>query len=36
MECGCCTYVCPAARPLVQMLRYAKTEIITRQKECLT
>nr|WP_320051309.1 electron transport complex subunit RsxC [uncultured Desulfuromonas sp.] len=36
MECGCCTYVCPAARPLVQMLRYAKAEISARQKECLT
>ena len=26
MECGCCSYVCPANRPLVQNNRLAKTE----------
>jgi electron transport complex protein RnfC len=25
MECGCCSYVCPAKRPLVQNNRLAKT-----------
>jgi electron transport complex protein RnfC len=25
MECGCCSYVCPANRPLVQNNRLAKT-----------
>ena len=24
MECGCCSYVCPASRHLVQSIRYAK------------
>jgi len=25
-ECGCCAYVCPAKRPLVQFIRLAKTQ----------
>ncbi len=32
IECGCCDYVCPAKIPLVQLLRYAKAEILTRRK----
>ncbi len=31
MECGCCSYVCPAKRPLTQAMRTAKAEI-RRQK----
>ena len=27
MECGCCSYVCPASRPLVQNNRLAKTAL---------
>ncbi len=27
MECGCCSYSCPANRPLVQTLRLAKAEL---------
>ncbi len=27
MECGCCSYVCPARRPLVQSIRLAKYEL---------
>lgn len=27
MECGCCSYVCPASRPLVQNNRIAKGEL---------
>ena len=27
MECGCCSYVCPANRPLVQNNKLAKTEL---------
>ena len=27
MECGCCSYVCPAGRPLVQNNRLAKGEV---------
>lgn len=27
MLCGCCSYVCPAARPLVQNMRLAKTAL---------
>lgn len=26
IECGCCSYVCPASRHLVQSMRYAKAE----------
>ena len=32
IECGCCNYVCPAKIPLVQLLRYAKAEVLTRRK----
>ncbi|MFQ5841189.1 MAG: electron transport complex subunit RsxC [Thermodesulfobacteriota bacterium] len=32
IECGCCNYVCPAKIPLVQLLRYAKAEVLTRKK----
>lgn len=31
-ECGCCTYICPAKRPLVQWIRIAKGEIGARRK----
>ena len=26
-ECGCCAYICPAKRPLVQFARLAKIEV---------
>jgi Na+-translocating ferredoxin:NAD+ oxidoreductase subunit C len=26
-ECGCCTYVCPAKRPIVHLIKFAKAEI---------
>ena len=26
-ECGCCTYVCPAGRPLVQFMQVAKSAL---------
>jgi len=26
-ECGCCTYVCPAKRPIVHQVKFAKAEI---------
>lgn len=32
-ECGCCTYTCPAKRPLVQWIRIAKAEIAARRKK---
>jgi electron transport complex protein RnfC len=31
MECGCCSYVCPANRPLVQNNRIAKGEVREHQ-----
>jgi electron transport complex protein RnfC len=31
MECGCCAYVCPAKRPLVQSIRKAKKVIKERK-----
>ena len=27
IECGCCTYVCPSRRPIVQQIRYIKAEM---------
>ena len=36
IECGCCTYICPAAIPLVQSIRYAKAAILAKKKEGLT
>lgn len=27
IECGCCSYICPAARNLVQSFRYGKAEV---------
>lgn len=32
MECGCCSYVCPAKRPLVQTNKMAKTMVKEWQK----
>ncbi|MGI6308049.1 MAG: electron transport complex subunit RsxC [Dethiobacteria bacterium] len=32
-ECGCCTYTCPAKRPLVQWIRMAKGEIVARRRK---
>lgn len=26
-ECGCCTYVCPSKRPIVQLIRLAKSQV---------
>lgn len=26
-ECGCCTYVCPSKRPIVHLIRLAKTQV---------
>jgi electron transport complex protein RnfC len=26
-ECGCCAYVCPAKRPIVQMIKFGKSEL---------
>ena len=33
IECGCCAYVCPAKRPMVQLLRYGKSEILAKRME---
>ncbi|MBN1622631.1 MAG: electron transport complex subunit RsxC [Endomicrobiales bacterium] len=27
IECGCCAYTCPAQRPIVQQIKWAKTQI---------
>ena len=32
IECGCCAYVCPSQRPLVQHLRRAKAEITAKRR----
>jgi electron transport complex protein RnfC len=31
IECGCCTYVCPSKRPLVQWIRLSKGDIAERR-----
>ena len=28
VACGCCTYICPAKRPLTQMFKQTKAEIL--------
>ncbi len=32
-ECGCCSYVCPAKRPIVHLIRFAKTEIAKQKSK---
>ena len=32
IECGCCAYVCPSKRPLVQHFRRAKAELRKKQR----
>ncbi|UDQ97143.1 electron transport complex subunit RsxC [Lentisphaerota bacterium WC36G] len=32
MECGCCAYVCPSRRPMVQHLRLAKGKILAKRR----
>lgn len=32
IECGCCGWVCPARRPLVQAIRLAKMDIMARRR----
>ena len=31
-ECGCCAYACPAKIPLVQLIQFAKADIMARQR----
>ena len=31
-ECGCCAYTCPAKIPLVQLIQFAKADIMARQR----
>ncbi len=33
IECGCCTYVCPASRPLTQWIKIIKAEIMAQKKQ---
>ena len=33
IECGICGYVCPSKRPMVQLIKYAKENILKKQKE---
>lgn len=33
VECGCCTYICPASVPIVQHIRTAKGRIIEKHKK---
>jgi len=33
MECGCCSFICPASRPLVQTNKLAKPMVMAYLKE---
>jgi electron transport complex protein RnfC len=33
MECGCCSYICPANRPLLDYIRLGKTRLKKRKQE---
>ena len=33
IACGCCAYICPAKRPLLQKIAYAKTNILAERKK---
>ncbi len=33
IECGSCAYVCPTRRPLVQLIRHAKSRVLARKKK---
>jgi electron transport complex protein RnfC len=30
-ECGCCSYICPAKRPIVHLIKFAKADIAKRK-----
>ena len=32
IQCGSCTYICPAKRPLMQVFKQAKAEILARKR----
>ena len=32
-ECGCCTFVCPSRRPLMQAIKGAKSKILARRRK---
>ena len=32
-ECGCCTYACPARRPIVQWVKFGKAELAKRRAQ---
>ena len=36
VECGCCTYICPAGTPIVQHIRTAKGRILERRRKAET
>jgi electron transport complex protein RnfC len=31
IECGCCTYVCPAKRPIVNFIKIGKAELAEKR-----
>ena len=35
IECGCCAFVCPARRPLVQHMRGGKARIALKRREAM-
>ena len=33
MECGCCTYICPAHRPLTQAFKEMRKAVMAERKK---
>ena len=33
IECGCCSYICPSRRPLVQAIRMGKADVLDRRRK---
>ena len=32
-ECGCCSYICPAKRPLTQSIKSARKQVLANKKK---
>jgi electron transport complex protein RnfC len=32
IECGCCAYVCPSKRPIIQLIKFGKSEVLSAKK----
>ncbi|MCD8380380.1 MAG: electron transporter RnfC, partial [Lachnospiraceae bacterium] len=32
-ECGCCSYICPAGRPLTQVMKQARKDTLALKRQ---